>query len=346
MMKNLLLFKLIFSIILSMFWMQNGLTQDLIYSQFYNAPGYLNPALNGQFNGDLRMNLIYRSQWTKVPGALNNYTFSADYQVPDFGGGIGVIINKSSEGTAYLSKLNMAGVYSYSVVINENTLSFGVQGGVTNRRIDYDQLVFPDQINAGGIISGGGTGASYPINNNKYFFDAAAGINYVSGNLMVGISGQHLNRPNESLTGTTSVLPLRYGGYLSYLIPINRFADDDFPAVIPSVVYYNQGKLKSFSAGFQYKTNTVNLGVWYRGDGKQQDAVVLSLIFDLFKKSDSYSKVRVGVSHDATTSKINYTNTGGTTEGAVVFETEFPSRSQARYIRMRDARFNKCYRFY
>src|SRR4051812_29056728 len=156
--------------------------QDLIYSQFYNAPGYLNPALNGQFDGDLRLNMIYRSQWSKVPGALHNYTFSADYQVPDFGGGVGIIINKSSEGTANLSKLNISGIYSYSVEIRESTLSFGLQGGLTNRRIDYDRLVFSDQIDAGGLIFGGATGATVPINNNKYFFDAGAGINYVTGN--------------------------------------------------------------------------------------------------------------------------------------------------------------------
>ncbi len=344
-MKVLTIFKLISCSVL-LLGAELAFSQDLIYSQFYNAPGYLNPALNGQFEGDLRLNMIYRSQWSKVPGALNNYTFSADYQVPDFGGGVGLILNKSSEGTAYLSKLNISGVYSYSVEINDNTLSFGLQGGLTNRRIDYERLVFSDQIDAGGIIGGGATGATMPINNNKYFFDAGAGINYVSGNWMIGFSGQHLNKPNESLTGATSILPMRYGGYMSYLFTLNRYGDDDFPALIPSVLFYNQGKLKTFSVGAQYKTNTVNLGVWYRGDGKQQDAVVVSLIFDLFKNSDTYSKVRVGVSHDATLSNLNYTNTGGTTEGAMVFETEFPSRAQNRYLRIRDARFNKCYKFY
>jgi len=344
-MRNIKIYKAVLLVFL-MLVVKSAAAQDLIYSQFYNAPGYLNPALNGQFEGDLRVNLIYRSQWTKAPGTLTNYTFAADYQVPDFGGGIGLIVNKSSEGTAYLSKLNIAGVYSYSVEFNNNTLSFGVQAGMTNRRVDYSKLVFSDQIDGKGIIPGGITEATYPINNNRYFFDAGAGINLVNGNFMAGFSTQHLNRPNESLTGTTSVLPTRFGGYLSYLISTNRYGDDDFPAIIPSVVYYNQGKLNSFSVGAQYKTNAINLGVWYRGDGRQQDAIVVSVIFDLFKNSDSYNKVRLGISHDATTSKLNYTNTGGSTEGAMVFETEFPGRTESRYIRMRNARFNKCYKFY
>ena len=83
-----------------------GLTsfaQDHMYSQFFNSPLYLNPALTGQFEGDLRMNLIYRNQWTTVPGNLSYVSASIDYNVPRFGGGVGLLVTRSSEGTAYLS---------------------------------------------------------------------------------------------------------------------------------------------------------------------------------------------------------------------------------------------------
>jgi type IX secretion system PorP/SprF family membrane protein len=324
-----------------------AVAQDLIYSQFFNAPNYLNPALNGQFEGDLRVSAIYRSQWTKIQGALSNYSFAVDYQVPDFGGGFGLILNKSTEGTAYISKTNFAGVYSYSVEFNENTLSFGIQAGLTNRKIDYDQLVFPDQINGGGIIAGGPTSASYPIYNNKYFFDSGAGINFVTGNFMAGFSAQHLNKPDESFTGSTSKLPIRYGGHASYMIKTRPYDPDDNGAFIPSIVIYNQAKLNSFSAGVQYKNRNVNLGLWYRGDGKKQDALVLSLIFDIFKRPDRYSRMRFGISHDATTSKINYTNTAGTTEGAFVYEMDLPNRGNASGGNNRNSSYaNKCYKFY
>lgn len=79
---------------------------------------------------------------------------------------------------------------------------------------------------------------------------------------------------------------------------------------------------------------------------KQHDAIVLSVILDLFKKGDHTSKFRLGVSHDATTSKLNYTSTGGTTEGALVFETEIPGRAETRYLRERSNNFNRCYKFY
>lgn len=161
---------------------------------------------------------------------------------------------------------------------------------------------------------------------------------------MIGASAQHLNKPDESFTGVVAPMPIRYGGHASYLIRTDRY--EDVPAVIPSVVFYRQGNFNTVNAGFQYKSNTINLGLWYRGEGKQQDAIVVSVILDLFKNSDSYSKFRVGLSHDATTSKLNYTNTGGTTEGALVFETEFPGRTEAKYRRDREQNWMKCYKFY
>ncbi|WP_237088255.1 PorP/SprF family type IX secretion system membrane protein [Nubsella zeaxanthinifaciens] len=329
---------------LSFVWLYSN-AQDLIYSQFYNAPAYLNPALNGEFVGDIRVNLNYRSQWTKVQGALDSYTFSLDYQLPVLGGGIGLIATKSTEGTAYLSRLNLAAIFSYSVQLNdESRLSFGLQSGMINRRIDESKLLFSDQIDNNGIIDGAISSASIFTRNKRSFFDAGAGINLVVGNFMIGSSAQHLNQPDESFTGQLAKLPIRYGIHTSYLISLNKF-NDELPAIIPSVVLYKQSNLSSVSAGFQYKTNAINLGFWYRGNGNQHDAIVVSVIFDLFKK-DRSSKLRLGISHDATTSKINYTNTGGTTEAALVFETEIPGRAEARYIRERNNNFNRCYKFY
>lgn len=320
--------------------------QDLIYSQFYNAPVYLNPALNGEFEGDTRFNMIYRSQWTKIRGALDSYTFSVDYQLPVFGGGIGLIVNKSTEGTAYLSKLNVASVFSYSVELNlESRLSFGLQAGFINSRVDESKLLFADQIDSQGIIPGATSAASILANNNRRFFDGGAGINLVTGNFMIGGSAQHINRPDESLTGQVSRLPMRYGIHTSYLISLDRYGEE-LPAIIPSLVAYRQDQYNSISAGFQFKTSSINLGLWYRGNGAQNDAIVFSVIFDLFKNYGSSNKVRLGVSHDATTSKLNYSTTGGTTEAAVVYETEIPGRSEARYIRERNNSFNRCYKFY
>jgi type IX secretion system PorP/SprF family membrane protein len=318
--------------------------QDHIYSQFYNAPNYLNPALTGQFEGDFRINMIYRSQWTSIPGPLNYYTLSADLKVDRLNGGLGLMVTKSSEGDAYLNKTNLSASYSYSVSFENSALYFGLQAGVTNRKIDADKLVFLDQLGAEGIIPGQATNASIAQFSNKMFFDAGAGINAVIGNFMMGVSGQHLNRPNETLTGVTSLLAPRYNAYASFLYSFNENFEDS-PLLIPSVVLYRQEGISSFSAGMQYKYKSVNVGLWYRGDGRQNDAVVVSLIFDLFT-SDSAGKTRFGLSHDATTSKLGYPSTAGTTEGALSYETTFPGSGEYQSNRSNATSGRRCYDFY
>jgi type IX secretion system PorP/SprF family membrane protein len=326
----------------------NVFGQDHIYSQFYNSPIYLNPALNGQFDGDFRMNMIYRSQWTGISGPLNYYSVSADFSIPKLGGGLGIIATRSSEGVAYLNRTNLSAIYSYSVEFGySGTLSFGLQSGLTNRSLDYDKLLFYDQLNEQGIIPGGISAASPLVNNSKYYFDAAAGLNMVVGNLMIGAAGHHINRPNESLTGTVSNLPMRLTAYMSYKLSLDYNEDDDSPYLTPSVVYQNQSNNQSISAGFQIKKRGVNAGIWYRGQTNQRDAIVFSLIFDIFSKKGYAEKIRMGLSHDATTSKLGYGNTSGTTEAAFVYESSIFNSTNSGGGNSRFGNYGKkCYDFY
>lgn len=321
--------------------------QDHVYSQFFNAPIYLNPALTGQFEGDIRMNLIYRNQWSGLSGDLSYLSASADLNIPRFGGGVGLLFTRSSEGTAYLNKNNIAATYSYSVGGDDVVASFGIQAGFTNRKIDWDKLVFSDQIDPRlGYIQGLPSAAEIPGASNKFYFDAGGGVNVVYRDFMIGAAMHHINKPDESFTGAQAKLPMRLIANASYRIPLNegsiynQYADGAF--LIPSVVYYKQASTSSVSGGFQFKYRAVNMGLWYRTSGPgSPDAVVVSLIFDIFTNRQNGEKLRLGVSHDATTSKINYTNTNGTTEASVGFEKYFPNSSGYN-------KFNglRCYDFY
>ncbi|MBB2151065.1 PorP/SprF family type IX secretion system membrane protein [Pedobacter gandavensis] len=320
--------------------------QDHIYSQFFNAPVYLNPALTGQFEGDIRMNLIYRNQWSGLSGDLSYISASADLNIPSFAGGVGLIFNRSSEGTAYLVKNNAALTYAYSVGSDDLLVSFGVQAGFTNRQINWNKLVFSDQIDRRlGYIPGSVSSAQPPEIDNKFFFDAAAGTNVIIHNFMLGLGVHHLNQPDESFTGTVAKLPMRITANASYrlaLSPYSGYGDDDGAYLIPSVVYYKQDKSSSLSMGAQFKFKSVSTGLWYRSSSQSgPDAVVFSLIFDLFKGNRNGEKLRLGISHDATTSRINYTNTSGTTEASIGYEKYFPNSGSYN-------KFNglRCYDFY
>lgn len=324
--------------------------QDHQYSQFFNSPVYLNPALNGQFDGDLRMNLIYRNQWTTLPGGPKYLSASIDYNVPQFGGGIGLLFTRGTEGPAYLTKNNISGIYSYSVGSDGFVLSFGLQAGVTNRSLDWSKMVFSDQIDPRlGYDPGTISAAEPPPYNNKFYFDTGAGVNLVAGDFMIGTAFQHLNQPNESFTGFKANLPVRMTAHASYIWDLNKYDnvdDDEKSYIIPSVVFYKQSNQQSVSAGVQYKRRSISAGLAYRSEAAgsgQPSAITITLIFDLFINRDGGEKLRFGLSHDAPSSKLSYGNTSGTTEGSMSYETTLPNHDNS-YKKFENGR--RCYDFY
>lgn len=299
------------------------------------------------------MNLIYRNQWTSVPGTLSYASASIDYNVPQFGGGIGLLISKGSEGTAYLDRTNIAGCYSYSIGSEDFVLSFGLQAGITNRKIDLNKLIFDDQIDPTlGIITGSSAAAAanFPFNN-KFYFDAGIGTNLAVGEFNLGAALQHINRPNESFTGVTAKLPMRINAHVSYRLDLNRFEnmdEEEKSYIIPSVVFYKQSQAESYSIGLQYKHKSINLGLSYRsGASTGPTAIVLSLIFDLPINTAGGEKVRFGISHDAQLQGLTYGNTSGSTEGSLSYQTTLPgSANSSGQSSQRFDGARRCYEFY
>jgi type IX secretion system PorP/SprF family membrane protein len=212
-------------------------------------------------------------------------------------------------------------VYSYIIGGDNFMASFGAQVGITNRKMDFSNLVFSDQLDSRLGITGNSSLAESPLNESKYYFDAGTGANFVLGNAMIGASLLHLNKPDESFTGSRVPTPVRTAVHASYRYALSP-GDEESGFLIPSIVYYQQAQASSVSAGMQFKYRGVNAGAWYRTTGRgKSDAVVISFIFDVFTNSYKNQKVRFGVSHDATTNKLNYGNTSGTSEVSVGFET-------------------------
>ena len=54
------------------------ISQDVHFSQYNGSVINLNPAFTGFFDGDYRVNGIYRSQWTTVPVPYRSFSIAAD----------------------------------------------------------------------------------------------------------------------------------------------------------------------------------------------------------------------------------------------------------------------------
>jgi hypothetical protein len=56
--------------------------QDLHFSQFFEAPLLRNPALAGLYEGDIRVQGVYRNQWNSVSFPYQTGSFNAEYKFP------------------------------------------------------------------------------------------------------------------------------------------------------------------------------------------------------------------------------------------------------------------------
>ncbi len=59
-----------------------GFSQDLHFSQFFEAPLLRNPSLAGIFTGDYRIQGVYRDQWNSFTNAYKTGSFNGEYKMP------------------------------------------------------------------------------------------------------------------------------------------------------------------------------------------------------------------------------------------------------------------------
>lgn len=163
--------------------------QDRHFSQFYTSPLTLNPALTGAFNAKYRLGLINRDQWRSV---LDNpyRTFAASLEVK-FGldyflrfakrdkVAVGLVFyNDKVEGVDF-RETRMALSLAYHKSLDKeskNVLTLGFQSGISQRNINFTDLVFDDQFNE---IDAFDLSTNEPIPVNNFTFgDHSIGLNY------------------------------------------------------------------------------------------------------------------------------------------------------------------------
>src|SRR6187455_2755285 len=54
--------------------------QDIHFSQFFETPLWRNPSLAGIYNGDIRVQAVYRDQWNSVTNAYRTGSLNAEFK--------------------------------------------------------------------------------------------------------------------------------------------------------------------------------------------------------------------------------------------------------------------------
>ncbi len=312
--------------------------QDVQFSQPFTVAQYLNPGLTGNFDGRYRIMTVYRDQGRNILGQpLVSYGFGGDVKFdigsPVAGGGdlfgVGVFFlsdqaptfefntNAISLNLAYHKKLSRR---------SQDFLSLGLQFGVQQRNINYDNLDFPDEFNQVDEFNQQ-TQEGLPPNNFGYA-DVGLGLTYstqpsTSLKMFMGAALHHFNTPNLSFfsfsedpdpqTQVDFSLNAKFTAHISADYNLT-----DFTSLLPRLIYISQGDYQQVNVGTYIKFDFIQsrtalyTGLWLRMvgnvDGMQPRFLIPNIGFEL-------GDFLLGVSYD-----VNTLNTFGTNNGANTLE--------------------------
>lgn len=292
------------------------------YSQYYACPLYLNPAFTG---GSLapRISTNYRNQWSKFSNQPEGATFTFDHYFENLNSGVGIIANLHSA-SSILRNNEIGLLYSYNLKIGEEQyIRFGLQSNFVNRRVDFSDLVFPDQIDRNDNTPSIEKQKYAPVN----YVDFSSGLLYYTPKYWLGIVTHHLNRPNQSVFKSNldeSRLPMKislHGGYNLVFDEFVRSGELPKRVLTPSFNYKRQGKFEQLDIGSYYTLSPLTFGLWYRGIPFKKDnsnhIKNESLVFSLGYRQENIS---IGYSYDFSISKIR--PSGGSHEISVAYRFE------------------------
>lgn len=266
----------------------NTYSQDKHFTQFYASPLTLNPALTGAMEGSYRVGAIYRDQWRKVlDNPIKTFSMAADLRFEAnrrknsedaIGLGIMFFNDKVSVVDFSTTQIAVSLAYHKALGINQDQfLTVGIQGGLTQRNVNYESLTFHDEFDGltGYTLA---SGEVLPANNFA-FPDLNVGINYTSqfsesGRFFAGASLHHALQPKVSFYD--DVTPAPEGGKLypklntqiSASIPFDR---SNRVSMQPRLLAALQGPHMEINAGTnfrfamgQYGGSALHFGTWAR----------------------------------------------------------------------------------
>ncbi|MBL4657203.1 MAG: type IX secretion system membrane protein PorP/SprF [Flavobacteriales bacterium] len=303
--------------------------QDPHFSQFYAAQLYLNPAFAGSSAGS-RLMANYRHQWAGIPGAFVTYAFSYDHNFSRLNSGLGLFFVQDKAGSGGLRTTISGLQYAYHLKLSRKVSArFGADMSYRVRDIDFNNLVFNDQLSKSGIAP---TTTETATLESVSFFDYGSGVLVFTEKYWMGIAVHHLTEPNQALLGgSETILPMKYSAHGGAKFAVkDRFGKKSKKYIAPAFNYKGQHDFDQFDVGLSFYSNPVTFGVWYRGipglkaykKGYGNNDALVGLIG--YRIDD----LSFGYSYDITISKLAVTTSLGSHEISLVYE--FNNKNQGK----------------
>lgn len=290
--------------------------QDALFTQQYANRLYLNPAFSG-LGRSWSVAVAHRNQWPSLKGSFITNQVSGDYRFEGTKSAIGLVLQQDRAGIGGLQKLQAALAYAYHTRLTDNlAFSAGLQSSISSLRVNYDNLVFGDQLSDYGQTA---LSSAEALN-----FEPASYLSFSVGGILyndqfwAGLAASHLNQPSYGFDETTK-LPLRFvaqAGYKFYL-PIGLSRQNTEFSISPAINFTHQQNFSRTDLALYTIYSPLSLGVIYKGvpvtGGPEQDqslAMIVGVALD---------RIRIGFSHDVGLKGFGR-QAGGANEISLVFE--------------------------
>lgn len=284
--------------------------QDIHLSHIHASPTYINPAMTGLFNGDVRFIGNYRSQWQTFTNGFETFLGSADMKLNKGFGlqddlGVGLQVGSDQAGDLNFRTVSANLTFSYLKALNgygDHFVTFGVSNGIVQNRLDLSEIRMFDQ---DPYLQ------SEDFSNRLTYYDLNAGAAWfmpLRRNDFVYLGGSifHMNRAIVSfrkddasrLQEGSSLIPryILHGGASLRI--------DENITLKPSFLFFDQHPHREFNVGTFLKITKETrtyirpeyafyAGFWYRWSIKEgqfnRDALIASLRYDIRNTVFSFS---------------------------------------------------------
>jgi type IX secretion system PorP/SprF family membrane protein len=313
-------------------------SQDMHFSQYNEIPSLVNPALTGS-EYVMRAGLIYKNQWGSVTVPYRSYGASYEMKFKAsawdktdpfksksykkafnrLAGGLSFFSDKAGDGGLGTNLVNLS-LATFIKTSDNSMLSFGGQGSIIQRSVDFNKFVFSNQYNGTSYDRTPAPGEDYSAHS---FIapDVAAGVlwRYEKEEKVIGdndhmtadfgASMYHIIKPTQHfLVNSNDQLYSKINVHGKMLIGIPRTR----LGIAPSLYLSFQGAHKELLAGVMgkyflkhnskytgyVKKSSIGIGAYYRNG----DAVILNFLLE-------YAQYGIGVSYDLNVSGLSEVST-------------------------------------
>jgi type IX secretion system PorP/SprF family membrane protein len=243
-----------------MWFTLSGKGQDVHFSQFFFSPQLLSPAEVGNFNADYRLNANQKTQWREVSRPYSSFALMGDGSF-DFlpeNLSVGAVIMNDNAGDSRFNTFSflIGGSYLYHIKGDEkHQLRGGLQTGITQIKLNYDDLEFNNQYN--GVVFDPNLSNGEDFGRNaRWFLNLNLGLSYQYApeprkSATIGFAGHNVNSPSQSFFNDTGIeLPFRSSIYATADWKITEEID-----ALPSFRWMDQATFTEviFGTGARYR---------------------------------------------------------------------------------------------